>query len=414
MKTYLAQTIVVKVMVIKIQRLASILPMVVLLGACSAANDDPSETVAVNGHESAPSAIAAAATLDTFDTEYETFELIQLASGLEHPWGMAFLPDGQILITERPGRLQLWNNGELTEISGTPQVNAQGQGGLLDVAIHPDFNDNGWLYLTYAKPDGNGRTATALGRARLEGANLEAWEDIFVQNRYSQPGRHYGSRLAWAQDGTLLMTIGDRGSEPPRAQDLNDHAGKVLRLNDDGSIPSDNPFVDDPDALDEIYAYGVRNTQGMVVDPASGDIWTTDHGPRGGDEINRIEAGLNYGWPLVTRGLDYGSEGPFPDAINRRMEGVIEPFYEFLPTHAPSGLAWVSGDTFPAWEGNLLAGGLRSERIRRVVFDEQEVLHEEELLLQEVGRIRDVRQGPDGYIYVLNDASKAGLYRLAP
>jgi len=399
-------------MTIKTQPLVSILPVVLLIGACAAANGSPPEITADSDRESASSAIAAAETLDTFDTEYETFELVQLASGLVHPWGIAFLPDGRILITERPGRLQLWENGELTEIAGIPEVNAQGQGGLLDVAVHPDVEDNGWIYLTYAKPDGNGQTATALGRARLEGSGLEDWEDIFVQNRYSQPGRHYGSRLAWAQDGTLLMTIGDRGSEPPRSQDLNDHAGKVLRLNDDGSIPSDNPFVDDPDALDEIYAYGVRNTQGMVVDPGSGDIWTTDHGPRGGDEINRIEAGLNYGWPLVTRGLDYGSEGPFPDAINRRMEGVVEPFYEFLPTHAPSGLAWVSGDTFPAWEGNLLAGGLRSERIRRVVFDEQEVLHEEELLLQEVGRIRDVRQGADGYIYVLTDESDGTLYRL--
>lgn len=352
--------------------------------------------------------------VDTEDTEYEEIRLVEVVSGLEHPWSMAFLPDGRILVTERSGRLNMITNGELTQISGVPEVSAESQGGLLDVVIHLAYSEKGWIYLTYSKSNDNGETATALARGRLEGNTLVDVEDLFVQNLYSQPGRHYGSRLAWTNDGKLLMSIGDRGVEPSRAQALNDHAGTLLRLNDDGSVPDDNPFVNDPEALDEIYAYGLRNIQGMVVDRATGEIWVTDHGPRGGDELNRIEAGNNYGWPIVTRGLDYDTENPISEAQARRMEGMTEPFYEFLPTHAPSGLALVSADRFPAWQGNLLAGGLNSERIRRVVFDENEVLHEEELLLGKVGRIRDVREGPDGNIYVLNDESNASLYRIEP
>ena len=347
-------------------------------------------------------------------TEYERIRVIEVVGDLENPWSVALLPEGDILITERSGRLNLLADGELTEISGLPDMTSEGQGGLLDLAVHPDYEENGWIYWTYSQPNNQGQTATALARGRIEDNTLVDVEELFVQNRYSQPGRHYGSRLAWRNDGTLLMSIGDRGSDPPRAQDNNDHAGTLIRLNDDGSIPEDNPFVDDDDILDEIYAYGLRNIQGMVINPETDEIWVTDHGPRGGDELNRIEGGKNYGWPEVTRGLDYRTEETFPDATARRAEGVEEPFYEFLPTHAPSGLALVTGNRFPAWEGNLLAGGLRSERIRRVVFDDQEVLHEEELLLQTLGRIRDVREGPDDYIYVLTDESDGGLYRIEP
>ncbi len=350
----------------------------------------------------------------TEDTEYEEIRLVEIANGLENPWSVAFLPDGRVLVTERPGRLNLIEEGQVIEVSGVPEVNTQGQGGLLEVSVHPAYADNGWIYLTYSKPNGDGETATALARGRLEGNTLIDLEDIFVQNRYSEPGRHYGSRLVWNNDGTLLMSIGDRGVDPPRAQDLSDHAGAVLRLNDDGSVPNDNPFVGNDEILDEIYTYGNRNIQAMVKNPATGEVWAADHGPRGGDVLYRVEAGNNYGWPLVTRGLDYGSEGPFPDAVTRRMEGVTEPFYEFLPTHAPSGIALVTANQFSSWQGNLLVGGLRSERIRRVVFDETEVLHEEELLLQTVGRIRDVREGPDGNLYVLTDESDGALYRIEP
>jgi aldose sugar dehydrogenase len=387
----------------------------ILGGACTV--QATSETTTLADTRSA-SAHAAAETVATENTEYTEIRIVQLASGLEHPWGMAFLPDGRILVTERPGRLNVVDNGQVTAIAGVPEVNAQGQGGLLDIALHPDYETNGWIYLTYSKANGNGETATALARGRLEGDALVEVEDLFVQNRYSQPGRHYGSRLAWTPDGKLLMSIGDRGVEPPRAQDSSDHAGTLLRLNDDGSVPADNPFVGNPDVLDEIYAYGLRNVQSLVVHPTTGEIWVADHGPRGGDKLNRIEAGNNYGWPILTRGLDYGTENPIDEALGRRAEGelagITEPFYEFLPTHAPSGLALVTSEQFPAWQGNLLVGGLRSERIRRVVFNPEDVLHEEELLLQKVGRIRDVRQGPDGYIYVLQDASEGGLYRVEP
>lgn len=350
-------------------------------------------------------------------TQYEDIILTKVAGPLENPWSVALMPDGRMLVTERSGRLQLVNGADLTEIGGVPEVAARGQGGLLDVVLHPRYADNGWIYLTYSKPSPDGdTTATALVRARIDEAamTLTDVEELFVQNRFSQPGRHYGSRLAWMLDGTLLMSIGDRGNEPPRAQDLSDHAGTVLRMNDDGSVPGDNPFLDNPDALDEIYSYGNRNIQGLVVDPDSGRIWATEHGPRGGDEINLIQPGHNYGWPVVTLGLNYRDQGPFPDAEARSKDGMTDPFYEFLPTHAPSGLALVTHERFSAWKGDLLAGGLRSERIRRVVFDEQEVLHEEELLLQEVGRIRDVREGPDGAIWVLTDASEGYLYRMQP
>ncbi len=243
-------------------------------------------------------------------------------------------------------------------------------------------------------------------------------EQLFVQNRYSSPGRHYGSRIAWLSDGTLLVSIGDRGPEPPRAQDTGDHAGTVIRLNDDGSVPEDNPFVDDEDVLDEIYSYGHRNIQGLLVDPETDAVWATEHGPRGGDLLHLIEPGNNYGWPVVTQGLDYGTQEQFPDAKARRMKGITEPVYDFGPTHPPSGLAMVTTDRFDRWEGNLLAGGLASERIRRLVVDDYEgqyeVFHDEELLLGELGRIRDVREGPDGNIYVLTDHTDGALYRIEP
>jgi glucose/arabinose dehydrogenase len=350
----------------------------------------------------------------TEDTQYEEIRIVEIASGLEHPWALAFLPDGRFLVTERPGRLNLIDNGEVVEVSGVPEVNVERQGGLLDLALHPDYEINGWIYMSYSKPNGNGETATAVARGRLEGNTLVDVEDVFVQNRYSEPGQHYGSRLAWTNDGKLLVTIGDRWFEPLRAQDLSDHAGSVLRLNEDGSVPNDNPFVGNPEVAGELYTYGNRNIQALMVNSATGEIWAVDHGPRGGDLIYQLEAGSNYGWPLVTRGLDYDTEGPIPESIARRMENVTEPFHELLPTHAPSGVTLVTANQFPAWQGNLLVGGLASQRIRRIVFDDQEVLHEEELLLQTVGRIRDVREGPDGYLYVLTDESDGGLYRIEP
>ncbi len=349
-------------------------------------------------------------------SEYTDLRVTKMAGGFRNPWSLAFLPDGRKLITERPGKLNILDDGDISEVSGLPEIHADGQGGLLEVAIHPDYESNGWIYLTYSKPDGQGQTATALARAKLDGNNLVELEDIFVQNIFSGPGRHYGSKLAWTHDGKLLMSIGDRGSDPPRAQDLGDHAGSLLRLNDDGSVPDDNPFVDDDDALDEIFTYGNRNIQGLIVHPETGEIWATEHGPRGGDELNLMEAGNNYGWPIVTLGLDYRTQEEWPHAEARSgMEGMVDPVYEFLPTHAPSGLAHISGEHFTSrWHDNLLAGGLRSQRIRRLVVHDYEVLHDEELLLHEVGRIRDVRVGPDQNLYILNDHPDGALWRVEP
>jgi aldose sugar dehydrogenase len=371
--------------------------------AAAADPDEPlrSETLGENFREVA-----------TEETQYEDIRIVEIASGLENPWALAFLPDGRFLVTERPGRLNIIDNGNVIEVSGVPEVNAENQGGLLDLALHPDYETNGWIYMTYAKPNDEGETATALARGRLDGTTLVDVEDVFVQDRYSEPGQHYGSRLAWTPDGKLLMTIGDRWFEPLRAQDLSDHAGSVLRLNDDGSAAADNPFVGNPEGLDEIFTYGNRNIQALMVNQQTGEIWAVDHGPRGGDLIYPLAAGNNYGWPIVTRGLDYDTEAPIDEAIARQMEGVTEPFHELLPTHAPSGVTLVTAGQFPAWHGNMLVGGLASQRIRRVVFNQQEVLHEEELLLQTVGRIRDVREGPDGHIYLITDESDGGLYRI--
>ncbi|TVS17970.1 MAG: PQQ-dependent sugar dehydrogenase [Gammaproteobacteria bacterium] len=343
-------------------------------------------------------------------TEYQSIKVVQLAA-LEHPWAVAFLPDGRYLVSERPGRLVIVDDGTLTPVAGVPDVAARNQGGLLDVVLHPDFESNGWVYLTYSLGDSS-ETTTALARARLEGQALVDLEVLFEQDRRSGPGRHYGSRLAWMDDGTLLMSIGDRGAEPPRAQDPMDHAGSLLRLTEDGGVPSDNPFADGADALPEIFSYGHRNIQGLVVHPDTGAIWVTEHGPRGGDELNLVRAGENYGWPRAGKGRDYRTEEMYGEA--RSIEGMVDPVYEFLPTLAPSGLALVTADTFPRWSGNLLAGGLRPERIARLVIEDDVVVHEETLLNGAVGRIRDVREGPDGHIYVLTDEEEGGLFRIEP
>ncbi len=344
-------------------------------------------------------------------TDHHDLRLERIATGFEHPWALAFLPDGRYLVSERAGRLALVEpDGEITHLGGVPEVHAHGQGGLLDLALHPNYGDgeNDWIYFTWSKPD-NGRTATALSRARLAEASLADVETLFEQERYSGPGRHYGSRLAWLPDGTLLMSIGDRGQSPERAQASDDHAGSVLRLTATGQPPADNPFIDD-DALDELFTLGNRNIQGMIVD-ARGKAWATEHGPLGGDELNHLVAGENYGWPEVSQGVDYATRAPIGE---RSLPGMREPVHVFEGRFAPSGLAQVTGDTFPAWEYHLLAGGLRSEQLQRLVIEDGQVASSEIVLNGQIGRIRDVRQGPDGAIYLLDDASQGSLYRLVP
>ncbi len=373
----------------------------------------------------APALLFAAATLgaeevvrESISTEYESIRLVKVADNLEHPWGIAFLPDGRLLVTERDGRLNIIEDGEATEVDGVPTVRAVNQGGLMDVVLHPDFESNGWVYLTWSMPDQEGaaatqETATAMGRGRLEGNALVDFETLFVQDRFSSPGRHYGSRIAWAHDGTLYLSIGDRGASPPRAQDLGDHAGTLLRLNDDGTVPEDNPFVGQEDVQPEIFSYGHRNIQGIIVHPDTGAIWVTEHGPRGGDELNLVEAGNNYGWPDVTNGLDYRTQEQFGNSVRHPVEGTTPPQIDWTPSLAPSGLAYVPEDSaFESWQGNLLAGGLRPREIRRIHFIDGEPVHQERLLHQEIGRIRDVRTGPDGNFYVATDNGDDAIYRI--
>jgi aldose sugar dehydrogenase len=350
---------------------------------------------------------------ERISTEYQPLRLVRVAGELEHPWAVAFLDGDRLLVSERPGRLVLIGpGGARAEVSGVPQVHAQNQGGLLDVVAHPDYARNGWIYITYSRGDADS-TVPALIRARLDGTRLVDIEELFESNTPTSPGWHYGSRVVFLGDGTLLMTIGDRGATPARAQDPLDHSGSIVRLTEAGAIPEDSPFVGDAGYAPEIYGYGLRNVQGMVRHPDTGEIWVTDHGPRGSDELNIIEPGHNYGWPVASLGRDYRTQEPFGQ--RHPVEGMTPPVFEFLPTLAPSGLAVVDGGGFhETWQGNLLMGGLRAQRILRLVVEDRQVVHAEELLLHEVGRIRDVRQGPDGFIYVVTDQADGAVYRVEP
>jgi len=347
---------------------------------------------------------------DELHSEYETIRVVEVVGDLSHPWAMAFLPDERLLVTERAGRLLLVENGTTLEVGGVPAVHSHNQGGLLDVVLHPDYADTGWIYLTYSKGDADG-TVTALARGRLDGDELVDVEDLFEANIAHAPGRHYGSRIAFKADGTLLLTIGDRGLRDP-AQDLTDHTGSIIRLNDDGSIPDDNPFTGNIAAMPEIWSYGHRNPQGLFVHPVTGRVWSNEHGPRAGDELNLIEPGKNYGWPVATKGLEYDTQEQV--GIGRSLAGMEDPIRDWSPALAPSGFAVYTGDQFEHWQGDFFVGSLLRRHLVRVVMVGHEVLHEEELLRDEIGRIRDVRDGPDGFLYVLTDEDPGGVYRLEP
>ncbi len=338
-----------------------------------------------------------------------------IAEGLEHPWGMAFLPDGQILVTERPGRLRLIEQGKLLEeeIDGLPSISDYGQGGLLDVALHPNYNENGWIYFSYAaSEDGFSlKTGTEVGRGRLVNNRIVDWQHLFKLKKKTNKRQHFGSRLVFDQDNKLYITLGDRGQRF-RAQDLNDHAGSVIRLNDDGSIPSDNPFVNQKGKQPEIYSYGHRNMQGAALNPLSGRLWTHEHGPQGGDELNIIEAGANYGWPVITYGKEYGSGNDI--GVGTHKAGMIQPIHYWVPSIAPSGMAFYSGDKFPDWKGDLFIGSLKFKLLVRLQLNGDKVIAEQRLLKNKLGRIRDVKNGPDGYLYLLTDESDGKLVRLSP
>ncbi|MCJ2543333.1 PQQ-dependent sugar dehydrogenase [Synechococcus bigranulatus str. 'Rupite'] len=345
----------------------------------------------------------------------QPFRVTSLANGLEHPWGMAFLPDGSILVTERPGRLRLVtaNGLDPQPIAGVPEVVARGQGGLLDVVLHPEYDENGWIYLAYSAAETPGSTAagTRVARARLGLEGLYDLEVIFDMARKTPAGQHFGARLAFDEDGLLYIATGDRG-EPDRAQDLGDHAGKVLRLTDSGGIPADNPFVNQAGALPEVYTYGNRNIQGLTRHPETGAIWSHEHGPRGGDEINILAPGVNYGWPLISHGREY-TGGPVGEGRSE-APGLASPLLHWTPSIAPSGMTFYTGEAFPEWQGNLFVGALAGQHLARLQLEGDQIVAEERLLEGAVGRIRDVRQGPDGLLYLLTDAPNGSLLRLEP
>lgn len=337
--------------------------------------------------------------------------VVTIVQGLEHPWGMAFLPDGGILVTERPGRLRVIRGGTLDPdpIGGVPAVRARGQGGLLDVALHPDFEENQLVYLSFSKPGDRGAT-TAVVRGRFDGARLVDVEEIIEADAWSDAGVHFGSRLLFDDEGYLYISIGDRGTMQ-NAQDLTNHAGSILRLHDDGRVPADNPFVGRDDARPEIWAYGIRSPQGLAFHPTTGELWETEHGPRGGDEINLIARGRNYGWPEITYGINYNGE---PITDRQEAEGMEQPLHYWDPSIATSGLLIYDGDRFPGWRGSVFVGALAGQHLARVSFDGTTPTGEERLLEGTGQRIRDVDLGPDGFIYLLVDDDDAPLLRLEP
>ena len=347
--------------------------------------------------------------MERVESEAATFRVVRVMGDLAHPWGVAWLPDGRMLVTERPGRLTLVDGESVSTVAGLPEIQARGQGGLMDVAPDPDYENTGWIYFTYTAP-GDGGNGTVLARGQLDGTSMTNIETLYEQTPFVDGGRHFGSRIVFANDGTLFFGIGDRGQRDP-ALNTSNSIGNIFRLNMDGSIPEDNPFVNAPDTLDEIYAYGVRNPQGMALHPETGQLWEHEHGPHGGDEINLIGAGNNYGWPAITYGDEYSDQSPIGGI---EAPGMEQPVAYWDPSIAPSGMAFYTGDSFPGWENQMFVGALAHQHIRRVVLDGNEVTHQEELLRNDLGRIRDVRVGPDGFLYALTDEAEGSLYRLEP
>lgn len=340
-----------------------------------------------------------------------TYRLATLSRGLEQPWSIAFLPDGRLLITERPGRLRLFANGRLepTPLGGVPKVYASNQGGLLDVCLHPAFVRNRVLYLSYSA-EGAGGAATVVARAEFTDGGLRNVTPIFEALPRTSGGLHFGSRIAFDRDGLMYVTTGER-YQMRRAQDLGDLGGKVIRLRDDGSVPSDNPFVGRAGARPEIFTYGHRNPQGLAMNPETGRMWLVEHGPRGGDELNLLTAGANYGWPLVTHGIDY-SGAKISD--HKSLPGLQDPVRVWVPSISPSGLCFYTGQRFPGWRGSAFTGALSNEALFRIELDGERYRGEERLLAGRLPYIRDVRQGPDGLLYVVTHVNDGGLYRIEP
>jgi aldose sugar dehydrogenase len=390
--------------------------------AAVAAANDPEDRVTVEERVVA----------ERLEGEDAVYRVVQVVGGLHHPWALAWLPDGRMLVTERLGQLLLIGDGNVTALEGLPPIHAeedqktapQGgqQGGLLDVALHPDYEQNNWIYFTYSSPgdddgvpDAEVGTGTAVTRAKLsdDGTRLVELERLYAQTPRRVPGRHYGSRLVFPGDGTLIFSIGDRGLRYP-SQDLTDPAGSMIRLKQDGGVYEQNPFIGKaPGNLrPDIHSFGHRNNQSLAIHRGTGDLWTAEHGPNGGDVLHVVEAGKNYGWPVVAQGVEYSTDEKI--GLGATAPGIEPPVHIWEKAIAPSGMVSYDGEAFPAWRGNLFVGSLLQKQVRRLVLDGRRVVHEEVLLDDAVGRVRDVRQGPDGLLYVVTDESEGGVYRIEP
>ena len=374
-----------------------------LLAACAAA-------VAM-----ACAALAPAQAMESLAPQAVQAQVTEVARGLEHPWGLAFLPDGSMLITERPGRLRLLDkSGRLSApLAGVPTVEADGQGGLLDVVLSPGFAQDRRVYLSYAEA-GGGKAGTAVGYGRLatDNRSLTDFKVIFRQEPKLSTGNHFGSRLVFDEKGYLFITLGEN-NQRPTAQDLDKLQGKVVRLTAEGRVPQDNPFVGRAGARPEIWSYGHRNSQGMALNPWTGVLWEHEHGPRGGDEINLIERGANYGWPIATHGINY-SGLRISEAKGTSMDGAVDPYYWWKKSPGVSGMAFYTDDRYPAWQRSLFIGALAEQDLIRLQLDGDKIVREERLLGKHQARVRDVRQGPDGAIYVLTDMPEGALLRVTP
>lgn len=339
-----------------------------------------------------------------------SFKVENIVDDLEIPWGMAFLPDGSILISEQTGELILFNEGNKTLIKDVPKVYNNNQGGLLDIELHPNYDQNGWIYFTYSsniENDGKGGNTTIM-RAKLLNNKLVDQEILYKAVPNTKKGQHFGSRLEFDRDGYLYFSVGDRGNRDVNPQDIKRDGGKIYRINDDGSIPTDNPFYNIDGAKKAVFSYGHRNPQGMAIHPITGKIWIHEHGPQGGDEINIINAGKNYGWPKITYGINY-NDSKITD--NTSLPGMAQPLHYWVPSIAPSGMDFITSEIYPSWKGNLLVGSLKFKYLNRVVIENNKVIKEEKLL-EGLGRVRTVRQAPDGYIYVAIE--QLGIVRIVP
>lgn len=373
----------------------SVFLTIILLAACNATSENDSGD------------------LEKVQADNPDYNIETIITEIDVPWGMDWLPDGDMLITERSGNLWLYSDGSLSDepVAGVPEVWARGQGGLLDIKVHPDYEENGWIYISFSSPEGGDGANTALMRAKLNDDKTELVnrEILYKAEPNTDAGQHFGSRIVFDNEGYVYFGIGDRGNRDENPQDITRDAGKIYRLHEDGSIPEDNPFVGESGAKEAIFAYGVRNPQGMDLHPETGQLWEHEHGPRGGDEINIIEAGNNYGWPEISFGINYSGTSFTDDTAKAGME---QPEWYWDPSIAPSGMTFVTSDKFPEWQGDLLVGSLKFGYVMHVDLEGNEVVGEQKVF-EDIGRVRDVRQGPDGNIYIATEADN-GIVRISP